>query len=1725
VTPASITTFTASKMSVATGEKVTITWKVANAANVTITAAPGGVITNASTMLEGTVMSGEITAQTVFTILAKGKDGGGDAMKSVTVTIDAPTETQINSFTGSPMTVAPNGAVTLSWQTTNATSVKIDVMNGANVVMNGMPMGTFTVNPAVSTTYVLTATGPNGMKTAMAAVTVEGTPVITSFMAAPPTIDAGEMSTLSWAVTGAAMITIVDGAGTMVFSGATATGTQVVTPAMTTQYTLTARSALGQEVTMMTSVTVNQAAAITSFNATPTTVVFGGTSVLAWAVDRAPGGISISDGSRVVHTNTNATGMFTVTATRTTTYTLTAINPAGDATAMATVTLSADAPTLDSFTATPNPARVGGTSVLSWSFTGAQSTRLFDASNTEISSAAGGRGTFTVTVTSTTPTSYRVEASNPNGPTSASVILVGQNTPAITRLDAAPITFTQTSTSVSVRFDTVGATTNTLTLNGAPAPGFVNTATGTYTFTATTTVRIELTSSNAVGSVSREVSVLQLITGVDTGTTAASAIALGNSPGAAGEIVTMTPVDRDWYSFVVPADGNVRIETSDGQGGCNFDTFIDLVGPNGTTVLGSDDDDGNGACSLVDPRRDAFAANLPAGTYYAMVRGFGASSVGLYVVTVEVRAPACGNGIFERGATEQCDDANIVAADGCNATCNIESLATIGFPDNQSVPGAITTIGGASYVTVTMPTAGYISAEVFIPSRGRCDGASADPVLTLYDSTFAVLGSDNDDGIASCPRIDPTFDSFALVAAGTYYVRVSENGNNATLPIYVLDIQTRAVGCGNAIIEGAEECDDGNARLGDGCNALCEFEGNREAEMNDTFATGNVLIVTSTIVVRGTIGTPAADTTDFYLFDVPAGYHVDAYATVNGLDQCPESPEVDISLFGTTGTIIGSANFTGGPQGNCGRVWPYTVTGSRGLAAGRYGIRVRATPSAVPVYFLHLSVIAPGCGNTILEGTEQCEDGNTTSGDGCSATCGFEAVATVNLSAATTTTITGAITPEFNRDAIRVTVTGTTSFIRAETFVDAATRVCPAITTRLRLFDDTGAEIGTDATDGVNSCSLISPQTDTFAALVPGNYWLVVEEDGNNANIGRYDVVVTGIPANRCGNGIIEVARGEQCDGQTFCSAQCQIAPIATLTGPTASQTYSDAIAVAGDLDFIRVDVTAEAYIVVETGAPTLGICATADTLVRIFNAATGTELFSDDDDGPGNCSLLPGASGPAPLVQPGTYFVRVEEFGNNATIPAYQVRVSVLPNNTCGNGFREGQEQCDDNNTASGDGCSATCLTEPDGVVNQPGVQTFPGAIETVADRDIFQIVLTAASVVSVETGAPTFGTCPTAATSIRLLGPTGTLIESDTTDGTGSCSLIGERVLPAGTYTVTIGEDGDNATIAAYEIRIAVTLLSAAVEANGAFTLGAPRTFAGAITTGEIDVYQMTVANGGLRVNAETGVPAIGTCTLGNDTRLFVYDAAGVQVANNDDAGIEACSLIGPADVFIPAAGTYYVVVEEYQANGAIPAYEVRFEGQGAVCGNDIREGAEQCDDGGVAPGDGCSATCTAEAPGNYVTEVEPNDLPTTAQVLGPFNAATVVDVSGSMVINDRDFYRFTTTAPLRVTLVTYTRLGSVFSNCISGVDADAIDTKLFLYNAVPTTDLDGEVVGDEPALFQFNDDADPTTDVFCSQIAGTPAAPTRVLLPAGTYYIQVKEFFGDAIGNYFLRLDFAP
>lgn len=151
------------------------------------------------------------------------------------------------SFTATPSTITAGGSTTLSWETSNATSVTIDPGLGSQPLNGSTP-----VSPTVTTTYTLTATGPGGTTTASAQVTVNlPMPEVLIFTASPPTIRAGQSTTLVFSTQGAVSVTIDNG---VAVSGTA--GSVIVTPTQTTAYTLTATGANGSRSTSQVTVTV-----------------------------------------------------------------------------------------------------------------------------------------------------------------------------------------------------------------------------------------------------------------------------------------------------------------------------------------------------------------------------------------------------------------------------------------------------------------------------------------------------------------------------------------------------------------------------------------------------------------------------------------------------------------------------------------------------------------------------------------------------------------------------------------------------------------------------------------------------------------------------------------------------------------------------------------------------------------------------------------------------------------------------------------------------------------------------------------------------------------------------------------------------------------------------------------------------------------------------------------------------------------------------------------------------------------------------------------------------------------------------------------------------------------------------------------------------------------------------------------------------------------------------
>jgi hypothetical protein len=170
---------------------------------------------------------------------------------SITTTNQQPV---INSFSASPSNISAGETSTLNWTVTGAATVSID--QGIGTVALTGPRA---VTPAATTIYMLTASNTAGSVTATTQVIVsgapssseptpsestpspsEGLPVVNYFMANPSVISYGGSTTLGWNVSNATSVTIDPGVGPMA-----SVGTAPVSPATSTNYTLTAANAVG----------------------------------------------------------------------------------------------------------------------------------------------------------------------------------------------------------------------------------------------------------------------------------------------------------------------------------------------------------------------------------------------------------------------------------------------------------------------------------------------------------------------------------------------------------------------------------------------------------------------------------------------------------------------------------------------------------------------------------------------------------------------------------------------------------------------------------------------------------------------------------------------------------------------------------------------------------------------------------------------------------------------------------------------------------------------------------------------------------------------------------------------------------------------------------------------------------------------------------------------------------------------------------------------------------------------------------------------------------------------------------------------------------------------------------------------------------------------------------------------------------------------------------------
>ena len=551
----------------------------------------------------------------------------------------------------------------------------------------------------------------------------------------------------------------------------------------------------------------------------------------------------------------------------------------------------------------------------------------------------------------------------------------------------------------------------------------------------------------------------------------------------------------------------------------------------------------------------------------------------------------------------------------------------------------------------------------------------------------------------------------------------------------------------------------------------------------------------------------------------------------------------------------------------------------------------------------------PVCGDWKVEGDEECDDGNTTDGDGCDSHCRIERPPTeYDKCEGVTITLTGS-GDEIRRGGISGSTTLLTHDYTATCSgatpngKDAVFKVVPDVDGRMRAwvaestFDEILYARTTCAATGTTSlkqCSASSTAYGMESVEFPVSkgvpiFLIVDSKDLNTAGTFRLEVEVT---PGYCGNGVIDGA--EACDdGNTNrgdgCDETCKIEATPTrdtcageqliLTGnpPSAKVTHgnvnlaSNYTAVSGTPCYVANSKDA-VYQVTPAVDGRLVAKLKANFDASIY--ARGTSCTSTTAASQLACSNSQPANGEEvisfPVTKQTNYWLFVETHdGQNGM---YDLEVTVHPA-VCGNGVRDGNEECDGDDVPPGYLCDTDCT------LWRPADDKCPGE-------------------------------------PLTLTGPEG------------------------GPWTISF----NGTTLNYFDDAVSSTCHFTSVTGT---TLGTP--------TGPDATYLITPpADGQLRVQVSSSVfdPVLyarSSCATPN-TELGCINATSGKPSTEE--------LVLPVRKDVPVT----IFVDAYQT-GTGGAFSFTAELKPAVCGDGKLDGNEECDDGNAINGDGCNTACKLE------------------------------------------------------------------------------------------------------------------------------------------------------------------
>lgn len=359
--------------------------------------------------------------------------------------------------------------------------------------------------------------------------------------------------------------------------------------------------------------------------------------------------------------------------------------------------------------------------------------------------------------------------------------------------------------------------------------------------------------------------------------------------------------------------------------------------------------------------------------------------------------PGCGDGMINQ-ASEACDDGNTLAGDGCNGLCVIEpnhACPTEGKPcvvsftcgDGVVNPGEACDQGqfqgnpgctadcktqetGYKCIPAEQCTPLYKCGNKLIETGETCDDGNT----TAGDGCSAACKTEAGYTCkpGSCAKAPYCGDGIVQTSSGEKCDQgqyksspgcsadcLSMDGTCTCTPGQACVCQKPT--CGDGIVQVGEQCDDKNSSY-PGCNATCQLESGYKCPFAGAPCVpvcGDGILISPAEQCDPAAKIPNVATACSADCSVKPGWVCDA-------TSCRQTSCGDGKIEGSEGCDSGSKN--------------------NDLGDGCTG-----TCMAEPTCPAGGGACSTKCGDSLVLGSEKCDDGNAVSGDGCSATCDFEA--------------------------------------------------------------------------------------------------------------------------------------------------------------------------------------------------------------------------------------------------------------------------------------------------------------------------------------------------------------------------------------------------------------------------------------------------------------------------------------------------------------------------------------------------------------------------------------------------------------------------------------------------------------------------------------------------------------------------------------------------------------